>query len=143
MIHPPKRTLAFLRWFCREDYIDEIEGDLTEIYKKQYESNPRQAKWKFAWSVIRYFRPEFTKSFRNSYQPDSYSMYKNYFKIGYRNLLKNKGYSSINIGGLTIGMAVAIFIGSWVFDELTFNKYHTNYYTIGRVMRNVTVNGEV
>jgi putative ABC transport system permease protein len=80
--HPPKRPLRFLRWFCREDYLEEIEGDLTEVFEKQHEQSPRKAKWKFAWSVIKYLRPEFMKSFRNSYQPNSYGMYKSYFKIG-------------------------------------------------------------
>lgn len=54
-------------------------------------------------------------------------MYKSYFKIGWRNLVKNKGYSLINIGGLAMGMAVAMLIGLWIHDELEFNKYHKNY----------------
>ena len=60
-------------------------------------------------------------------------MFQNYFKIGWRNLLKNKGYSFINIGGLAIGMTVAMFIGLWVYDELSFNKYHKNYDDIAQV----------
>ncbi len=56
---PPKRSLQFLRWFCREDYLEEIEGDLTEVFIKQAETSSRKAKWKFTWSVIKYFRPEF------------------------------------------------------------------------------------
>ena len=43
-VQPPKRALQFLRWFCREDYLDEIEGDLTEVYNKQYHNSPRKAK---------------------------------------------------------------------------------------------------
>ena len=62
-------------------------------------------------------------------------MFQNYFKIGWRNLLKNKGTSFINIGGLTVGMAVAMLIGLWVLDELSFNKYHENYPYIAQVMR--------
>lgn len=54
-------------------------------------------------------------------------MYKSYFKIGWRNLLKNKSYSFINISGLAIGMAVAMLFGLWVFDELGFNKSFKNY----------------
>jgi len=42
-------------------------------------------------------------------------------------LLKNKGYSFINIGGLALGMTVAMFIGLWINDELSFNRYHKNY----------------
>ncbi|WP_276500540.1 ABC transporter permease [Terrimonas pollutisoli] len=60
-------------------------------------------------------------------------MIKNYFKIAWRNLKKNKMYSFINIGGLAVGMAVAMLIGLWVWDELSFDKYHKNYDRIGQV----------
>jgi putative ABC transport system permease protein len=53
-------------------------------------------------------------------------MFKNYFKIAWRNLVKNKAYSFINIGGLAIGMAVAMLIALWIYDEVTFNKSHKN-----------------
>jgi putative ABC transport system permease protein len=43
-------------------------------------------------------------------------MIKNYFKIAWRNLVKNKVYTFINIGGLAVGMAVALLIGLWVYD---------------------------
>ena len=60
-------------------------------------------------------------------------MLKNYFKTAWRNLKKNKMYSFINIGGLAVGMAVAMLIGLWVWDELSFDKYHKNYDRIGQV----------
>lgn len=65
-------------------------------------------------------------------------MFKNYFKIGWRNLLRNQGYSFINIGGLAVGMAVAVLIGLWVYDEVNFNKYHDNYEQIAQVRRYFT-----
>ncbi len=61
-------------------------------------------------------------------------MIKNYFKIAWRNLSRNKVSSFINIGGLTVGMAVALLIGLWIYDELSFNKYHQNYDRIAQVM---------
>ncbi len=70
-------------------------------------------------------------------------MIKNYFKIAWRNLIKSKGYSAINIGGLAVGMAVAMMIGLWVYDELTFDKYHKNYDRIAQVMQHATFNGQV
>ncbi len=51
-------------------------------------------------------------------------MLKNYFKTAWRNLLKNKFYSAINIAGLTIGLAVGILILLWVQDELSFDSFH-------------------
>jgi putative ABC transport system permease protein len=62
-------------------------------------------------------------------------MFKNYFKIAWRNLVKNKAYSFINIGGLAIGMAVAMLIALWIYDEVTFNKSHKNYESIAQVRR--------
>ena len=61
-------------------------------------------------------------------------MLKNYFKTAWRNLLKNKTHSFINVSGLSIGMAAAILIGLWVCDELSFNKYHKNYNRIAQVV---------
>lgn len=70
-------------------------------------------------------------------------MLKNYFKIAWRNLVKNKKSSLINIGGLAIGMAVAVLIGLWIWDELSFDKYHKNYEKVAQVMQHQTGNGQV
>jgi putative ABC transport system permease protein len=61
-------------------------------------------------------------------------MFRNYLKLAWRNLLKNKLYSFINIAGLATGMAVALLIGLWIYDELSFDKKDTkNYDRIGQV----------
>jgi ABC-type antimicrobial peptide transport system permease subunit len=141
-VNPPKRPLQFLRWFCREDYLEEIEGDLTEIFIKEVDTSPRKAKWKFAWRIIKYLRPEFMKSLKN-YQPNSLRMYRSYFKIGWRNLVDEKGYSLINIGGLALGIAVAMLIGLWVHDELSFDKHQENYNQVAAVLQNGTIDGNI
>jgi putative ABC transport system permease protein len=69
-------------------------------------------------------------------------MIRNYFKVGWRNLKKSKVYSSINIIGLATGMAIALLIGLWIWDELSFNYYHHNYTTIAKVMSTQTFNGQ-
>jgi len=70
-------------------------------------------------------------------------MIKNYLKSAFRNLVKNKVHSFINIVGLSVGMAVAMLIGLWIWDELSFDTYHKNYSSIAQVIQNVTNNGEV
>ncbi|QEM11633.1 ABC transporter permease [Mucilaginibacter rubeus] len=62
-------------------------------------------------------------------------MFKNNFKIAWRNLTRNRASSFINIGGLAVGMAVSMMIGLWIWDELSFNKYHQNYDRIVAVMQ--------
>ena len=68
-------------------------------------------------------------------------MIKNYFKIAWRNIIKNKVYSVINILGLATGMAVAMIIGLWMYDEVSANKNFKNYDTIYQVMMNQTFDG--
>ena len=69
-------------------------------------------------------------------------MIKNYFKIAFRNLVKNKFSSLINIGGLATGMAVAILIGLWIYDEVSFDKSFKNHKRIAQIMQRFTINGE-
>ena len=70
-------------------------------------------------------------------------MLRNYLKIAYRNLARNKGYSFINIGGLAVGMATAMLIGLWVYDELTYDHYHKNHDKIAQVWQSGVSNGEI
>ena len=63
-------------------------------------------------------------------------------RIAIRNLTKNKTSSFINIGGLAVGMAVAMLIGLWIWDELSYNKNYDNYDRIGMVMFSETRDGE-
>jgi ABC-type antimicrobial peptide transport system permease subunit len=70
-------------------------------------------------------------------------MFKNYFKTAWRNLIKNKAHSLINITGLAVGMAVAILIGLWIYDEVSYNKSFANYDHIAQIMQNSTFDGDV
>ena len=70
-------------------------------------------------------------------------MFRNYLKIALRNLVKHKVYSAINIAGLATGMAVAMLIGLWVWDELSYNKSFQNYDRIAQVMQHQTFNGNM
>jgi ABC-type antimicrobial peptide transport system permease subunit len=69
-------------------------------------------------------------------------MNQHYLKIAWRNLTKNKASSFINVSGLAVGMAVAMLIGLWIWDELSFNKSFPHYNRIALVMQHQTFNGE-
>ena len=62
-------------------------------------------------------------------------MIKNYFKIAWRNLMKSKVFSFINIFGLTIGLTSFLLIALYIFDELTFDAFHKNADNIYRVIQ--------
>lgn len=141
---PPKLALRFFRWYCHPRLVDHIEGDLIEVYHNELKrSGRRKADLKFIIDVVLLFRPGIIKSAKGYGNINQYAMYKSYFKIGWRNLLRNKGYSIINIGGLAMGMAAAILIGLWVYDEVSYDNNFTNYKRIARVMQNQTFDGQV
>ena len=60
-------------------------------------------------------------------------MFENYLKIALRNIRKYKGYSFINIAGLSIGMACCILILAFIVDELSFDRFHKNADDIYRI----------
>lgn len=142
--YPPKLAHRFFRWYCHPKLLKYIEGDLLEMYEenKEKKGKPR-ADLKFIVDVILLCRPGIIRPAEGHEKINTYGMYKSYFTIGWRNLLRNKGYSLINIGGLALGMTVAILLALWIVDEITYNKYHENYSRIGQVYRHNTHNGEI
>ena len=67
-------------------------------------------------------------------------MFQNYFLLAWRHLLKNRGYSIINIAGLSIGMAIALVIGLWITDEASFDHYAPNHSRLAVGMVNMHLN---
>src|SRR5688572_27972859 len=134
---PPKYALKFLRWFCREDCIDEIEGDLTELFKKQYEHSPAKAKWKFARNVLKYFRPEFVKKIKINNHINPVAMFRHNFLITYRSFLRFKSTFLINLMGLSTGLACVLLIYLWAADELSVDKFHQKDEQLYQVLINM------
>jgi putative ABC transport system permease protein len=133
-VNPPGYFLRFFRWYCHPRMQDYIEGDLMEVYERRLKaSGKRIADLKFVIDVLLLFRPGIVKPTEGHETLNTYGMYKSYFKIGWRNLWRNKGYSLINISGLALGITVTILIGLWMFDEWSFNKSFKNYDRIASV----------
>jgi putative ABC transport system permease protein len=70
-------------------------------------------------------------------------MFKTHLKIAWRYLIKDRMHSVINVGGLAIGIAVALLVGLWIRDELSFDTYNKNYRTIAQIARKEMSKGEV
>jgi len=69
-------------------------------------------------------------------------MLKNYIKIAVRSILKQKGYTIINVGGLTLGLSVCLLIYLYVKEEVSFDKQHSNTENVYRLLRIGNLNGE-
>jgi putative ABC transport system permease protein len=70
-------------------------------------------------------------------------MFKNYIKVAFRNLWRNKSFSAINVFGLAIGLAICLLITLFVFDELSYDRFNTKADRIYRVNSDFKVNGSL
>lgn len=131
----------FFRWFCHPDYFNEIQGDLEELYRRNVKQGNQIAQWKYLLQVLVLFRPSLIRSFSQPYltQP---AMFRHYFNISTRVLLRHKFYSAINILGLAVGMGVALLIYQYIHFELSYDQFHANADNIYRIWFSGTENGE-
>jgi len=133
---PPKWQLRLFRLFCHPDFQEDIEGDLLERYTLNLERSGRsKANWVFFFSVISLLKLNLIRPLEGYRRLNSYGMFKNYLKISWRNILKQKLYSFINITGLAIGIAACIVIALFVEDELSYDQYHEDGERIYRVIQ--------
>ncbi|MFT3701711.1 MAG: ABC transporter permease [Agriterribacter sp.] len=139
--NPPKWSLRFLRWFCRQDFLEEIEGNLTEIYIRQHQQSHSKAARQFTWNVIKHLKPEFIKPIPFPLHYNYRSMFKNHFKSGYRNLKKSKGFTALNIIGLSVGLATFLLIALYVADEWSYDTFNLKANRIYRITENAKLNG--
>src|SRR5258706_9568849 len=125
--NPPKIFLRFFRWYCHPKLRDSIEGDLLELYEERLKGiGKRKADRKFIIDVMLLFRRGIIKPTEGYKNLNTYGMYKSYFKVALRNIIKNRGYSFINISGLAIGMAATVLILMWIQNEISVDRFHEN-----------------
>lgn len=132
-IKPPQFLLKFFRWFCDPELKEDLEGDLIELFERRTIKNERTARLLFFWDVLRMLRPGIIKNFEGHKNLNNYSMLKNYLISAWRNLMKYKGFSTINILSLSIGMAACMVIYLFIKDELSFDAFHEKKDTIYRL----------
>ncbi len=132
---PPEWPLKLLRFFVKEKYIEEIEGDMEELFLTNAEElSLAKAKRIYTWEMVKLLRPILLRNWKTSPTFNQYAMYKNYYKIAWRNLVKKKAYSFINIFGLGLGIACCLLIFMFVQDELSYDNYHEKKERIYRVI---------
>lgn len=121
---PPQWALYLLQKICPADLAEEVEGDLYEAFQWRVdEKGHSYARRKYIFEVLRslrYFR------IKVQTQNNSVMLIKNYFKIGMRFLWKTKGYSSLNILGLALGIAISWLAYIFVIDEQSFDAFYAN-----------------
>lgn len=131
---PPRFWLKFFRWFCNPDYAEDIEGDLLERFEKR-SGLGRHARLLFVKDVLRLFRPGIIKSIEGTRRLNNYGMINNYLKMAFRSVRKDRLHTSINIFGISIGMAACILIFQYAGFEFSYDQFHAHKEQIYRVDR--------
>jgi putative ABC transport system permease protein len=131
---PPEYARRFLQWFCPPQLYEGIEGDLRQQFEEDISvAGAARARRYFVWNVLLFFRPAILLRNRFSFRLIDTIMLSNYFTIAYRNVLKNKVFSAINIFGLAIGLAACLFIFQFVSFELSYDTFHEKFERTYRV----------
>ena len=129
---PPVIFWRFLKWYCKTDRVEEIEGDLNEEFNERIkQKGSLNAKFYYMMEVMRSFNSQNVKqSVRNQKIP--FNM-KHNVKFAYRSLLKRKFTTTINVSGLALSFLVFLMAGLYINDELSYNSFHQNLDQIYRI----------
>ena len=123
-IRPPRWIFRFLTFFCKEEFLEEISGDLEEIYHVNYRAHgKRSANWRYAWNVLRFFKWSNIKK-TTRFNSNIVTMTRNNFKIAARVLWRQKVNTLLNVTGISIGIACFLLISLYVKRELSFDQFH-------------------
>ncbi|MEM8906576.1 MAG: FtsX-like permease family protein [Bacteroidota bacterium] len=129
---PPKWADRFLEWFCHPDLLEEIQGDIYELFDLRLrEKGPSLAARHFVWDVLRSFRWSTVKKVHFEF---STIMLKSNFKIAFRQLSRQKLFTAIKIGGFALGLAACMLIALFILDELSYDQHYTDQSQIYRVV---------
>ncbi|WP_218919519.1 ABC transporter permease [Spirosoma rigui] len=134
---PPRWATTLLRRWGHPDTAEEVQGDLLELYHYWRQTvGQREANWRYIVSALKLLRPLARR--KPSDYPSSYilnaNMLRTYLTLGIRNLVKNRVYSAINIGGLALGIACCLLISLYVYDEFSYDRFNTHYKHIYRII---------
>ena len=124
---PPKWADRFLAWYCNPKLLEQIQGDVHELYYWRLEEKGElKAKKSFIWDVVRLFRWSNIKRSNKTQKFNNMGIFKNYFKIGIRNLWKQRMPSSINIIGLSLAIGCSIVAFKFIENSFVKDNFHSN-----------------
>ncbi len=149
--NPPRLAVRLFTWYCGTAMVDDLLGDMDEIFRKNLSRMPAwRAKMKYWLQVFSLITSYAIKKRRQraSLHPHSNSsinihMLKNYFLIAWRMMVRNQVYTVINVLGLTLGISACIIVYLVVSHEMSFDKFHPDTERIYRLKAADLENGFV
>ena len=121
---PPRFLLSFLRWFCPDELLESIEGDLREQFEQDLRHlSPGRARFKFTLQTLLFLRRGILKRRQNTSTMLNPGLIRNYAKISYRYFAKHFSYAFINLVGLAIGLACCIVLYTYTQHQLSYDSF--------------------
>lgn len=142
---PPQWLDKLLEHFCAPHLLEEVLGDLHERYQLRAKRlGEAKARRQYLREVLAYVRPSIFKRKTTDNSNLTYAdMIQNYFTSAYRSLSRHKGFSAINISGLTLGLISCLLIGLFVWDELQYDQFIPEGDRVYRIYNELSRHGEM
>ncbi|MCU0357554.1 MAG: ABC transporter permease [Cyclobacteriaceae bacterium] len=142
---PPRWADQFLKWYCSPELLEEIQGDVYELFNRTAVEFPRKARWLFIWNVFRFFRWKNIRKIKSDHTDSIFhpAMLKNILIVSIRNFVRYPGQSFITTAGLTAGFTSAFLILLWISHEFSYDKFHPQKEQLYKVVSHVNANGAV
>lgn len=128
MPRPPEWPLKLLRFFLRKEYLEEIEGDMEEIFcdSLEQEQSISKARRVYILESLKLLRPVLMKNMSGFQPVTQYPMFKNYFKTSFRSLMKNPMSSFINVFGLSVAIGICLLVYTFMEYDYSIDQFHKN-----------------
>jgi putative ABC transport system permease protein len=141
-VHPPEWAVKLLRAICPDHLFEAIEGDLIQKFHKEVDTfGAEKAKRRFVWNTISFFRPGIVLRNRFSFELNQTHMLIHHLKFSTRIFLKDKFFSTLNILGLALGIAVSIILLLILQNDLTYDQHYANHKRIYRLGSHYQITG--
>lgn len=122
---PPGWALRLLRFFLRGEYLEEIEGDMEEVFTDNMENlSVGKARRLYNKELIKLIRPALVRKLRSNQKLNYIGMLQHNLILTFRSYMRYKSAFLINLIGLSTGLACTLLIYLWVNSEFQINKFH-------------------
>lgn len=133
-ITPPAWARNFLAWYCKPALLEDLEGDLHEVFERNVRTRGRRiARIIYIIDVLKFLRPYTVRKPKVAGALNHFIMLTSYIKTSGRNILRNQLFSAINIFGLAISMAVGLILIGMLYDLREYDRFHKNHDRIYRL----------
>lgn len=139
-IRPPLWSLRFLRFFVKKDFLEEIEGDMEELFSENLEQySIKKSRRLYNREIIKLLRPALVRGLGGNHKLNYIGMLQHNLLITLRGFKRHKTTFLINLIGLSTGLAASLLIFLWVNDERSIDTFHEKNDRLYWVFTNFTL----